>query len=198
MTATGLPCEYPLAFMASLLQLTAGSEVRCTDGRVGHVRGLMFDPQARSVTHLSVDASNVMQNGRIVPLASVRSAGSAVELDCAREDYYKFPEDEALDSAIGGGPSRVTVIHVHLVPHGETELTDSLNVHATDGRAGHLAGAAVDQDSQAVRELLVNVGHFSGRHQVSIPIDAVATVDEHGVHLRLSKDELSRADSGLT
>jgi ABC-type transporter Mla subunit MlaD len=43
--------------MPELLQLMAGSEVRCTDGRVGHVRGLILDLQARSVTHLSVDAS---------------------------------------------------------------------------------------------------------------------------------------------
>jgi hypothetical protein len=70
-------------------------------------------------------------------------------------------------------------------------------VYASDGRAGHLVGAVVEGDSPAARGLLVRVGHFSGRHQVSVPIDAVTAIDKRGIHLSVAKDELS-ADSGLT
>ena len=177
--------------MAELLQLMAGSEVRCTDGRVGHVRGLIFDPQARTVTDLSVDASRVTQNGRIVPVGNVQSGSPVIQLACSRDDYYTFPDNEDLDFAAGAGPNPVTTMHVHLVPHGETELKEHENIHAVDGQAGHLVGVTVDPDSHSVQELLVRVGHFSGRHQVSIPFAAVTAIDEHGIHIRLSKDEVS-------
>jgi hypothetical protein len=177
--------------MAELLQLVAGSEVHCTDGRVGHVRGLIFDPQAGAITHLSVDASSPLQNGRIIPVSSVESGGSVIQLSCARDHYYTFPENEALDLVAGPRP---TIVHVHLVPHGETEIQGDPNVHAVDGRAGHLVGNAVDRDGHAIQELLVQVGHFSGRRQVAIPFDAVTGVDGNGINLRLSKDEVSKLD----
>lgn len=174
--------------MAELLQLIAGSEVRCTDGRVGHVRALTFDPQARAVTHLSVDASSMTQNGRLVPLGDVQSAGPIIQLACTRDDYYKFPENEELDIAVGG--PQAAALHVHLFPHGETEIKEHENVYAVDGRAGHLIGVAVDRDSHGVQELLVRVGHFESRHQVSIPFEAVTAINDHGVHIKLSKDEV--------
>jgi sporulation protein YlmC with PRC-barrel domain len=177
--------------MAELLQLVAGSEVRCTDGRVGHVRGLIFDPESSAITHLSIDASSPLQNGRIIPVSSVESGGSVVELGCARDDYYAFPENEALDFVAGPRP---TTVHVHLVPHGESEIKGDENVHATDGRAGHLVGAVVDRDGHTIQELVVQVGHFSGRRQVAIPFDAVTSVDEHGINVRLSKDEVSKLE----
>lgn len=180
--------------MAELLHLIAGSEVRCTDGRVGHVRGLIFDPRARAITHLSVDASSLVDNGRIVPMDNVRSASPVMQLGCTRNDYHRFPENEELDVATGGASYSAAVLHVHLVPHGETEIKKHENVHAVDGRAGHLIGAAVDRDTHAVQELLVQVGHFSDRHQIAVPVDAVTAIDAHGIHLHLSKDEVSHAD----
>ena len=169
--------------MAERLELAAGSEVRCTDGRVGHVRGLIFDPRTNAITHLSVDASEVTQNGRIVPLGAVQSAGPVIQLRCARDDYHRFLENEELDVAAGGG-GQGAMLHVHLVPHGDTEIRKDANVHSNDGRGGHLVGVAVDPDSHAVQELLVRVGHFSGRHQVAVPFDAVASIDDHGIHLK--------------
>ena len=177
--------------MSELLQLTAGSEVRCTDGRVGHVRGLVFDPQARAVTHLSVEASSVIQNGRLVPLEAVQSAGSVIELGCTREDYYGFPPNE--DLIVAPSPGNNPTRHVHLVPQGETDIGKDEDVYAVDGRAGHLIGIAVDQADHAARKLLVQVGHFASRRQVWIPFDAVTAVDAGGVHLQLSKDEVSNS-----
>lgn len=176
--------------MSELLQLMAGSEVRCTDGRVGHVGGLTFDPDARTVTHISVDTRSATQNGRLVPLEDVQSAGPVIQLVCARDDYYTLPENEEFVMPVGARQG-ATVLHVKLLPHGETELKENETIHAVDGRAGHLVGAAVDRESHAVQELLVRVGHLTGRHQVSVPFDAATTVDKHGIHLRLSKDELS-------
>lgn len=180
--------------MSDSLQLVAGSEVRCTDGRVGHVGGLIFDPQARTVTHVSVDTHSPSRPGRLVALGVVRSAGAVVQLACAREDYFTFVENEAfVASGVPGRPG--AILHLRLVPHGETELKRDETVHALDGRAGPLVGAAVDPESHAVRELLVAVGHFSGRHQIALPLDIVTSIDERGVHVGLSKDELaSRVD----
>jgi sporulation protein YlmC with PRC-barrel domain len=183
-------------FMAELLQLIAGSEVRCTDGRVGHVRGLIFDPQARAVTHLSVDGSGENLKGRIVPLGDVQSASPTIQLSCRRADYYGFHGNEVLETALGshlGLPA--SPLHVHLVPHGETEIKGHENVHAVDGRAGHLVGVTVDRDSHTVEAILVQVGHFSARHRVSIPFDAVTDVDEElGLHVNLSKDQVAKSN----
>lgn len=172
------------------LELIAGSEVRCTDGRVGHAGGLIFDPQARSVTHISVHTKSATQNGRLVPLGNVRSAGSVIQLDCARDDYYEFTENEEFVTPLGAGQT-AAVVHVRMVPHGETELEEKEVVHAADGRAGRLVGVTVDRESHAAQDLLVRVGHLSGRHQVSVPFEAVTSIDKHGVHLRMSKAELS-------
>jgi sporulation protein YlmC with PRC-barrel domain len=182
--------------MSELLHLMAGSEVRCTDGRVGHVGGLIFDPEAGTVTHVSVKTRSATQNGRLVPLADVQSAGEVTQLACARDDYYKFPENEEFVMPVGS-PQGAAVLHVHLVPHGQTELNEDETIHAVDGRAGHLVGVAVDRQSHAVKDLLVRVGHFSGRHQLSVPFDAVTAIEKNGIHLRMSKDELS-AQSELT
>lgn len=173
-----------------LLELIAGAEVRCTDGRVGHAGGLIFDPRTRSITHISIRTRSPSQNGRLVPLGSVRSAGSVIQLDCTRDDYYAFPENEEFVTPVGAGPT-AAVLHVQLVPHGEAELEAKETVHAVDGRAGHLVGVAVDPESHTAQRLLVRVGHLSGRRQVSIPFEAVSSVDKHGVHLRVSKAELS-------
>ena len=182
--------------MTESLQLIAGSEVRCTDGRVGHVRGLIFDPQARAVTHLSVDASSASQDGRIVPLSDVQSAGPVIQLGCTRADYYRFHGNEALDTPLW--PSlgrRAPPLYVHLVPQGETEIKRNENVHAVDGRAGHLVGVTVDRDSHTVQSILVRIGHFSARHQVSIPFEAVTDIDQElGLHVNLSRDQVSKAN----
>lgn len=176
--------------MAEPLQLIAGSEVRCTDGRVGHVRGLIVDPRTRAVTHLSVDASSVIRNGRLVPVSTVQSGGAVIQLGCTREDYYKLPENEELLSAVGPGP-RVATLHVHLVPHEERELTEKENIHAVDGRAGHVVGVSVDRETHGVQGFLGQIGHLSGRRQVSIPVEAVTDIDQHGIHTGLSKNDLS-------
>lgn len=182
--------------MSELLQLMAGSEVRCTDGRVGHVGGLIFDPEAGTVTHVSVETHSATQTGRLVPLEDVQSAGPVTQLGCARDDYYKLLANEEFVMPVGS-PKGGSVMHVHLVPHGQTELDEDETIHAVDGRAGHLAGVAVDRENHAVKQLLVGVGHFSGRHQLSVPFDAVTTIDKHGIHLRMTKDELS-AQTGLS
>ena len=181
--------------MPDLLLLMAGAEVQCTDGRVGHVGGLIFDPATGTLTHVSVATRSASQMGRLVPLDHVQSAGPPTQLDCTKDEYHAFAPNEEFDAV--GGPRDAKMMHVSLTPHGEIALEKDETVHATDGRAGHLVGAAVDPDSRAVRELLVQIGHFGARHQVSVPFDAVTGVDKHGIHLRLSKDELS-GQTGLS
>jgi hypothetical protein len=73
----------------------------------------------------------------------------------------------------------------------ETEIKAHASVLAVDGRAGHLIGIAVDRDDHTVQQLLVRVGHLSNRRQVSVPFAFVTAIDEHGVHVNLSKDQVA-------
>jgi len=175
--------------MADLIQLLAGSEVSCTDGRVGHLHGLIVDAQGRFVTHLSVDSRGPSANGRLVSLDHLESGGQDIHLSCTKAEYHEFLHNEEVDAV--GGPRGGVTIDVHLIPEGETEVKPKENIVGTDGRSGHLLGLAIDAIDHSIQKLLVLVGHFSHRHQVSIPLEVVTSVERNGIHVNLSRDQIS-------
>jgi sporulation protein YlmC with PRC-barrel domain len=61
-------------------------------------------------------------------------------------------------------------------------------------RGPTLVGVTVDRDSHTVQAILVRIGHFSARHQVSIPFEAVTDIGEElGLHVNLSKEQVSKS-----
>jgi hypothetical protein len=70
-------------------------------------------------------------------------------------------------------------VAVHAVP-----------VHATDGRIGHVEGLVIDPHTHQVSHVLLQEGHLWGRKDIAIPLAAVRDVDEDGLRLTLTKQDV--------
>jgi uncharacterized protein YrrD len=81
------------------------------------------------------------------------------------------------------------------VPKGEVELRRSSRVMSTDGDyLGDVDGFLVD-DGEHITHFVLERGHLWGRREVTVPINAVASVESDVVTLSLSKDEVGALPS---
>ena len=81
-------------------------------------------------------------------------------------------------------------MHYDRVPKGEVEIRRKSLVSSSDGHVlGHVDGFVVD-DSQHISHVVLEHGHLWGKHEVAIPIGAVAEVEDDAVTLSLSKAEV--------
>jgi len=76
------------------------------------------------------------------------------------------------------------------LPAGEVGVHRGERVHATDGAIGWVRGLVVDPSDGGVTHVLLDEGHLWGRKRVTIPIGAVAGIDDEGVAVRMSKNEI--------
>ena len=78
------------------------------------------------------------------------------------------------------------------IPKGDVEIRRASVVISADGqRLGHVEGFLV-ADDDALTHVVLERGHFLGRRDVTIPIDAVARVANDSVALGLTKDEVAQ------
>jgi len=136
----------------------------------------------------------------------VASAGaSGVRLSCTREELEAMrpfrdveflpysPEFGDLGAALAmpyyGLPPMETPVFVDTVPAGEVEIRRGDRVRAADGGAGQVEGLVVDGEGR-ISHVVLQEGHLWGRREVAIPASAVERIDEEGVHVRLTKDEI--------
>ncbi|GAA2015651.1 hypothetical protein GCM10009839_08720 [Catenulispora yoronensis] len=92
-------------------------------------------------------------------------------------------------AAPGADPQPATTV-VERIPVGEVGVRRGERVHATDGEIGRVQGLVVVSPDSAVTHVLLDEGHLWGRKRVAIPIRDVSGIDEDGVAVRLSKDEI--------
>jgi len=79
-------------------ELTIGAEACCSDGSCGHVRRVVVDPIARSVTHLVVEPDHRSGLGRLVPLDLVEEATpDRILLRCTLDEVARMPPAEETD-----------------------------------------------------------------------------------------------------
>ncbi len=91
---------------------------------------------------------------------------------------------------LGLGNATLPVVQDTL-PLGEVAVRRGDQVHATDGNIGQVQGLVIDPSSRHVTHVLLQEGHLWGRKEVAIPIGAVAGLDEHGIRLSLTKDDVA-------
>jgi sporulation protein YlmC with PRC-barrel domain len=91
-----------------------------------------------------------------------------------------------MGTAIGNAPEPVIS---DTIPLGEVAVRRGEQVHATDGDIGRVQGLVINTDRH-VTHVLLQEGHLWGRKEVAIPIGAVIGVDDDGIRLNLTKQDV--------
>jgi sporulation protein YlmC with PRC-barrel domain len=160
-----------------------------------------------------------------VDVVSPDDAGRALSVSCSREELERLPEvsefayvrlDQQLIDDPGWEVGIATVLatpsyepaglepvpfdgHVEMtydrIPAGTVEIRHKSGVVDADGhRVGSVEGFAVDGDG-LIAELVVDRGHLWHRRKVTVPVDAVAKVENDVVTLAVAVTELGRRRS---
>lgn len=201
------------------MDLELGTPVFGPDGRLGTVEAIVMHPSEERVTHLVVRHGRVWATSKVVPIDRVAGATRErldLRLDHAGFDdlpdflkqHYTNEPPEALGALRTLTPTGVlwpsTLVGWYLpaeapeptslvsenLPPGELSLKAGTEVHATDGKVGHVEEVQVDADTGRAASLVVRSGFFFHR-DVTLPIDWVAEIGER-VLLKCSKADLER------
>lgn len=201
--------------MADTTEFTIGAKVMCGDEECGKLTRVVLDPIAKAVTHVVAEPKTLEDVSRLVPVGLVESAApDRVTLKLTKAEFGKLdPAEEvrfrpAPPVSPGFGPGHVLAwpyyrldvaltssdlvapVAYDRVPLGEVDVRRGDRVHATDGEIGRVEGLVVDADDQHVTHVLLQEGHLWGRKDVAIPISAVDKLDEAGIKLRLTKQQV--------
>jgi len=202
--------------VAETTPFTIGEQASCTDGVCGELRRVVVDPVARSVTHLVIQPEDRLELARLVPLDLVDATAGRIRLRCSLEEFDRLDLAEESQFIPGGiiagyGPEQVFSLPYYglgpglggvspemvplnvtydTIPLGEVEVRRGEHVHATDGSIGHVQGLVIEPQSHHVAHVLLQEGHLWGKKEVAIPIRAVAKVDEDGIHLNITKQQV--------
>jgi hypothetical protein len=195
--------------VADTTPLTIGADVTCTDGVGGKVSRLVIDPRARTVTHLVVNDRQFQ--GRLVPLdlVDLDATTGQVRLRCTIAEFEKLQpasrtvpvQDNDVDpdnshdqfwsrsvaSQLLADPPSVTY---DTLPSGEVAVRGGDHVHAADGNIGQVQGLVIDSGSHQVTHVLLQEGHVFARKGVAVPIGAVTGVNENGIQLNITKQQV--------
>jgi hypothetical protein len=110
--------------------------------------------------------------------------------------YYGSLASGGLDTPIEplGVDEHVTEIYDR-VPKDKVEIRRSSSVFSGDEHLlGHVDGFVVGSD-ELISHIVLEQGHLWGKKDVTIPIGAVAKIDNDEVKLNLSKDEVGELNS---
>jgi sporulation protein YlmC with PRC-barrel domain len=90
---------------------------------------------------------------------------------------------------MGGGVVPTPIVS-ETIPLGEVSVRRGESLHATDGHVGKVQGLVIDGTSRHVTHVLLQEGHLWGKKEVAIPIGAVSKVDDAGIWLTMTKDQV--------
>jgi hypothetical protein len=183
------------------------------------VSRVVVNPISRVVTHIVVEPKHRQGLGRLVPLGLVDTSSGQISLRCSLAEFEQLDSAEETEFIPGSGgyaaygPEQVLswpyyglggaagvqgetvapisqTVTYDAVPLGEVAVRRGDPVHATDGDIGHVQGLVIDPRSHGVTHVLLKEGHLWGRKEVSIPIGAVGSVDDDGIRLTITKQEV--------
>jgi sporulation protein YlmC with PRC-barrel domain len=101
--------------------------------------------------------------------------------------YYRAVDDPGVGML---DPEQGMTVLYDRVPKGEVEIRRASVVTSSDEHVlGHVEGFIVGDD-QRIGHIVLEHGHLWGKHDVAIPIGAVARVDNDTVALSLSKADV--------
>ena len=201
--------------MAGMTPFTIEAEVSCTDGFCGTLSRVVVDRRARTVTHLVVNDRQLQ--GRLVPLdlVDVDAATGKIRLRCPTAEFQRLdaadmsvsPHDNDADPESSYDQLQfrsmgsrfledVRSVTYDILPAGEVAVRGGQHVHATDGDIGQIQGLVIDSGSRQLTYVLLQEGHVFGRKVVAIPIGAVTDVNENGIQLNITKQQVKDLPPG--
>jgi sporulation protein YlmC with PRC-barrel domain len=111
--------------------------------------------------------------------------------DVGVQDVLAMPAGTTFgfDASLGTYDPHISFTY-HAIPKGDVEIRHTSDVMTPDGqRAGRMDGFVVDDDER-ITHLLLERGHLWARHELTIPIGAVARIETDAITLSLGRDEL--------
>ena len=107
------------------------------------------------------------------------------------EDAFAIPRNPGASFGDDADDYRLDVGATYdRIPKGDIEVRSKSTVlSADDHLVGHVDGFLVDGDGQ-ITDVLVDHGHLWKRHQVTVPISAVAFMENDSIKLELPKKDL--------
>ena len=77
------------------VQVRRRQPVHATDGDIGHVRGLVVEPDTGHVTHILLDQGHLWGKKTVgIPIAAVESVKTGIELNLSKDEIRDLPEIE--------------------------------------------------------------------------------------------------------
>lgn len=78
-------------------------------------------------------------------------------------------------------------IEAELIPDGEIAIHRGASIEATDGHIGKIEEFIVDPNDKHLTYLVLQEGHFWHKKELTLPISAIARMDEEHIYLKLDK-----------
>ena len=104
---------------------------------------------------------------------------------------HPYYADEVTLSGSEVPETALTVTADAPLPDGDRGVAvHAVAAHATDGAIGHVAGLVIDPGTHQVSHVLLQEGHLWGRKDVAIPLAAVRDLDDDGLQLSVTKQEV--------
>jgi uncharacterized protein YrrD len=200
------------------LDLNIGADIYCSDGRCGKLTHVVIEPRTQRVTDLIVEKGFLQKEDRIVPISAVKdTSDDRIEVDLCEEDYESLPgydKKQVRVPATGQGDERYEtneslyfmgsygsiVVSEEIVPRVEHTVHEGVpsqadvlsagtpvrNAHGDLGEVDHLL---IDADTNQITHLVIETQGLFPDYPV-VPIEDIKEIDEFGVYLPCSKDEL--------
>jgi hypothetical protein len=195
------------------MEFRLDTKVFATDGPAGKVTRVIVHPDSRQLSHVVV-ADDVLGDPRLVPLDHIATAErDAVHLrvDLATmADFDSFFEHEVQEIQRPRPPGQtlqtegymagqlfdlpeteIVEVRHERVPEGGVAVRPGAKVHAVDGHVGDVREFLVDPATGMVSHVVLHEGHLWGQKEVQIPVDAVASLEDHNVYLNLDKGAIA-------
>lgn len=81
-------------------------------------------------------------------------------------------------------------IEIESIPKGEIAIHRGASIEATDGHIGKVEEFIIDPQDKHLTHLVLQEGHFWHKKELTLPISAIARIDEEHIYLRLDKQSV--------
>jgi sporulation protein YlmC with PRC-barrel domain len=191
------------------MDIPIDAAVECTDGPCGRSTYVILNPVKRNVTHLVVKENDLLRTERLVPISLVKeSTPETIRLNCSQdkldrlerfiETHFVLADPAYIGSMYGPYQGHMMWPYVipedasvpledEHVPPGELAVRRGAEVHAIDGRIGHVDEFLVQPESGHITHLVLREGHLWGQKDVSIPVSEIKRIEEGDVFLKLDQ-----------